>query len=132
MNYRRDDEHMIGRRIDGRDVGKMIIPHAPTLLSRWCSGQAPPHIIGRSSIGEGFGDEDRVVPGRARREERDGRLDQLLQPLDILDRLGGQVGEAPGTGGALGPAGDLLVDRLTAPCAAMPAGRWCRVWPFRL
>ena len=50
----------------------------------------------RQSIHERVLDQDRVVAVGAGGQQRHRALDQLLQALDVLDRVGGELGEAAG------------------------------------
>ena len=63
-------------------------------------------------VDKGIAHQDRVVPFRRGRNQRHRAFDQFLNALDILDRVGGQIGIGARAGGAFAPAGHVFVDRL--------------------
>ena len=76
-----------------------------------------------SSVSERIAHQDRVVALRAGREQRDRRLDQLLDAADIFDRGRRQVGPGARAARALAPAFDGLVDRLDRGLGAARGGQ---------
>ena len=81
----------------------------------------------RQSIHERVLDQDRVVAVRAGGQQRHRALDQLLQALDVLDRVGGELGEAAGAAGGFGRAFQFLVDRAGRSLGAIVNNRWANV-----
>src|SRR6185437_14178492 len=71
-----------------------------------------PALIGSALIIEGIADEDGVLALRAGREERDRRLDELLDAADVLDRGRRQIGPAPRPARRFRPALEGFVDGL--------------------
>ena len=61
-------------------------------------------------VHEGIAHQDSVVTFRAGRNQRHRALDQLLHALDVLDRVGGQIGERPRARRAFAPAVHFFVN----------------------
>src|SRR5881397_3780082 len=84
---------------------------APTICPDLIGSSA---LVPSGSTGERVPDQNRIVPLGRGAYERDRAADHFLDPADIFDRSGRQIGPAPRPARRSGPALDFFIDRFDA------------------